>query len=91
MTERRDRICKLCTKNEIGDEYHYLHSCDQKEIKDIRSELESKINNLSGLYSKLSKKQQFIYLISLTDKDTWLWLGIALTKIFKIVQESYGK
>jgi hypothetical protein len=25
---REDRICTLCSKNEIGDEFHYLFSCD---------------------------------------------------------------
>ena len=26
--QREDRICTLCSKNEIGDEFHYLFSCD---------------------------------------------------------------
>ena len=27
-TQREDRICTLCSKNEIGDEFHYSYSCD---------------------------------------------------------------
>ena len=23
-----ERICKICTKDDIGDEYHYLFTCD---------------------------------------------------------------
>ena len=33
---RENRICQLCSKNEIGDEYHYLFTCDDNEIKNAR-------------------------------------------------------
>ena len=25
--ERDDRICDICNKNQLGDEYHYLFNC----------------------------------------------------------------
>ena len=33
-TERKDRICTLCSVKDIGDEYHYLFSCQY--FNDIR-------------------------------------------------------
>ena len=46
---REDRICTLCLKNEIGDEFHYLFSCDnfnnQRKLY-IKEKLRNRPNTL---------------------------------------------
>ena len=33
---RKDRTCKLCLRNDIGDEFHYLFNCDDTCIMQSR-------------------------------------------------------
>ena len=35
-TRREERKCNLCNTNDLGDEFHYMFSCDQIDIKTMR-------------------------------------------------------
>ena len=35
-TPRQDRLCTLCDKNEIGDEFHYLFTCSHDALVEYR-------------------------------------------------------
>ena len=49
---RSNRLCNLCTKREIGDEYHYLVSCNyfDKDRQFFLGIGENDIPNVSSLY-----------------------------------------
>ena len=34
--ERAERVCKLCSSDEVGDEWHYLVKCGNQNISNIR-------------------------------------------------------
>ena len=36
---RHQRLCTLCRKNDIGDEFHYLFICDNDQIQQTRNRL----------------------------------------------------
>ena len=71
-TPRQDRLCTLCDKQEMGDEYHYIFSCSYQPIADKRTKCIRKslyqrptIFNFQRLMnitsrSKLTKLAQFI-------------------------------
>ena len=47
--QREDRMCTLCSKHEIGDEFHYLFSCDNFNNKRklyIKEKFRNKPNTL---------------------------------------------
>ena len=71
-TPRQDRLCTLCDKQEMGDEYHYIFRCSYPPIADKRRRCIQKslyqrptifkFQNLMNVTSrsKLSKLGQFI-------------------------------
>ena len=63
----KDRICKYCDVNEIGDEYHFLINCKNVAIKALRQNLFDKIGFMTPQFFSLPKKSQFIYLLAGTD------------------------
>lgn len=67
---RNKRICKKCTKHEIGDEFHYILNCPslQKKNHQYLSASYTKIKNtisfkhiMSNSKHCFSKKIMFIY------------------------------
>ena len=36
-TALNEQNCNVCTKNDIGDEYHYLFSCDFLRVTEIEN------------------------------------------------------
>ena len=59
--ERKEKYCSLCTKNLIGDEFHYLFEC--KILKDIRQ------LNLPKYYLKHYDTFKFTQLMSSSCTD----------------------
>ena len=51
----------------------------------VRYELDEKIRHFNYSYSLLDNKSKLMYLMSMADKDTWPWLGIALVKMYRIL------
>jgi hypothetical protein len=45
---RSERLCKICNSGSIGDEEHYLQTCQNQEIVDIRNNFTAEIKNNIG-------------------------------------------
>jgi predicted house-cleaning noncanonical NTP pyrophosphatase (MazG superfamily) len=62
-----DRICKLCNKNEVEDEFHFVMKCSF--YKDLRSKL---LNCLKEIYDMedLSDTELFLLIMSVCEYDT---------------------
>ena len=83
---RSDRACTLCPDGKVGDEFHYLFECTACSILRIRTELCDRIISINSAFILLDSKCQFQYLLSLADRETWVWLGIALVKIYRVMK-----
>ena len=83
---RTMRTCTLCRNGKVGDEYHYLFECTACDILRIRTELCDRLVSINSAFKQLDSKCQFQYLLSLADRETWVWLGVALVKLYKVVK-----
>ena len=82
---RVDRKCNLCDSGDIGDEFHFLFACSHEHILATRLKLEHQIRKINVGYSTLNEHDKFTYLMSMADKDTWQLLGVALSKLLKVI------
>ena len=82
---RQDRKCMMCKNGDIGDEFHYMFKCTHEGIHKVRSELNSRIVQSNANYATLNDQCKFRYLLSLADKDTWHYLGLAIHTMMKLV------
>ena len=65
---RVERLCPLCNRSEIGDEFHYLLKCTHASLSHIRGIF------LESLYSinsntNMSCKALFLYIMSMCDQN----------------------
>jgi hypothetical protein len=69
--ERSERICYLCNLGELGDEFHYVFSCDyfkQERYKIIPHDLSKNRNIIS--FSELMNSQ-----------DKYVLIGVSFVKL----------
>ena len=62
--ERNQRICPLCCE-EVGDEMHYMLSCQDADIKNAREGIISKFSDPG--FESLCKREKCKYILSLHD------------------------
>ena len=74
---RENRICNLCLKNEIGDEYHYLFNCNDSCI------VESRLSNISKYFYLHPNVYKFEKLFNTKNKTKL----IRLCKFIKTIVE----
>ena len=63
-TRREERKCNLCNTNDLGDEFHYMYSCDQIDIKTMRKKC------LPVYYYRNPNTVKFERLFNCTDQNT---------------------
>ena len=63
-TRREERKCNLCNTNDLGDEFHYMFSCDQIDIKTMRKKC------LPVYYYRNPNTVKFERLFNCTDQNT---------------------
>ena len=83
---RIDRHCPLCC-NGMGDEKHYLTSCDNPVIVQLRNSFYSKIGSTNGDFMGYSGEEKVLYLMTTSDHNSLLNFGFFLEKIESIFKE----
>ena len=63
-TRREERKCNLCNTNDLGDEFHYMFSYDQIDIKTMRKKC------LPVYYYRNPNTVKFERLFNCTDRNT---------------------
>ncbi len=89
--DRMNRLCTLCSKNEVGTEEHILLHCDNKDINYLRTEFFSKLSTINNQWHLLENNHKLIYLLCAANENINFYLAIYLEKVFKIVKCSYDK
>ena len=65
---REDRTCNICELNVLGDESHYLLTCTNRRMADIRSTFLENIKRLCPQLSRFDNKNIMKYCFSMKDK-----------------------
>ena len=81
--KRDERICLLCTFEEIGSEFHAVIDCQNAQIKQLRLKLNENINDVHSQWKKLTGRQKFMYLTLAADKQCTFYFAIFLDKLYK--------
>ena len=74
---RENRVCKICSKNEIGDEFHYLFICNDPIIS------QSRMSYMSLYFNRNPNVYEFEQLFNTKNKITL----IKLCRFIKIIIE----
>ena len=62
------RLCMICEKNQVGDEYHYVMECDDDNVLNLRKCFFEHIYAVNKKYQLLDKCSLFTYLLSMKDE-----------------------
>ena len=68
---RVERLCPLCNRSEMGDEFHYLLKCTHSSLSHIRGTcifLES-LYSTNANFANMSYKALFLYIMSMCDQN----------------------
>ena len=65
---RAERLCPLCNRSEIGDEFHYLLKCNHSSLSHFRGTLES-LYSINSNFTNMSCKALFLYIMSMCDEN----------------------
>ena len=66
--ERKERTCNICPLNQIGDENHYLSTCNNKNISEIRNKFIHKVKGICPQMTTFSTYNIMTYCISMKDE-----------------------
>ena len=72
QVKREERKCSICKRNEVGDEWHYLLKCDNKEIKDVRCLFINKIKNIQIQCHRFQDTNIMRYCMNMGDVEVQL-------------------
>ena len=65
---REDRTCNICKLNVLGDENHYLSTCTNRRMADVRSKFLEHTKRLCPQLSGFDNKNIIKYCFSMKDK-----------------------
>ena len=83
---RDNRLCNLCDKRELGDEFHYILKCTYAPVVTIRKELMEKVNAINSGILNLPEKELFIYLVNAHDTSIVFHFAKFLETLMKITK-----
>ena len=63
-----ERLCEHCDLNEIGNEQHFLMSCRNTKLADLRANFMEHICKINNSSTKFSYQDIFMYVIAMQDK-----------------------
>ena len=66
---RVERLCPLCNRSEIGDEFHYLLKCTHSSLSHIRGIFLESLHSVNSNFTNMSCKALFLYIISMCDEN----------------------
>ena len=59
---RVERLCPLCNRSEIGDEFHYLLKCTQSSLSHIRGIFLETLYSINSNFTNMSYKALLIFI-----------------------------
>ena len=74
-TEPHERICHICSMEDVGDEIHYLTKCGNMELRCIRSNFQEEILMAQPQFSKFKFADIVQYCLLFHDKATYSSFG----------------
>ena len=66
---RVERLCPLCNRSEIGDEFHYSLKCTHSSLSHIRGIFFESLYSINSNFTNMSCKALFSYIISMCDEN----------------------
>ena len=82
--EKEERLCEICPQGEIGDEWHYLLSCNNIQMDKARREFITTIKNIVPQCTKMDTKQIITYCMNMGDHNiqlpTAIYIKVLLDK-----------
>ena len=66
---RVERLCPLCSRSEIVDEFHYLLKCTYSSLSHITGILLESLYSKSSNFKNMSCKALFLYIMSMCDEN----------------------
>ena len=79
--QRKDRLCKICHLQNIGDELHYLCQCKNVILEKIRNKFITDIKSKCPKLAPLSMENIINYCLTLHDPDTQLPMAMYAKEI----------
>ena len=66
---RVERLCHLCNRSEICDEFHYLLKCIHSSLSHIRGIFLESLYLINSNFTNMSCKALFLYIMSMCDEN----------------------
>ena len=66
---RVERLCPLCNRSEIGDEFHYLLKCTHSSLSHIRGIFLESLYSINSNFTNMSRKALFSYIMSTCNEN----------------------
>ena len=66
---RVERLCPLCNRSEIDDEFHYLLKCSHSSLSHIRGIFLESLYLINSNFTNMSCKALFLYIMSMCDEN----------------------
>jgi hypothetical protein len=88
--ERKDRLCKVCNLNEVGDEEHYMKKCSNVLIECTRSAFVKDIKEKFPTMADFSSDNIIEYCLVMNDSKFQLPMAIYTKEIMDIFSEING-
>ena len=66
---RVERLCPLCNRSEIGDEFHYLSKCNHSSLSHPRGIFLESLYSINSNFTNMSCKALFLYITSMYDEN----------------------
>ena len=91
---RVERLCPLCNRSEIGDEFHYLLKCTHSSLSHIRGISLESLCLINSNFTNMSWKALFLYIMSMWDENITnlsasYWKYSKLLYIRTLIKPSY--
>ena len=66
---RAERLCPLCNRSEIGDEFHYLLKCNHASLSHTRGAFLESLYSINSNFRNMSCKAILLYIMSMCDEN----------------------
>ena len=84
---RDQRLCKLCTSSEVGNEIHYLSKCTHPRFAHTRSLFIEKLYRINPFFSSFDLPNLFLYVSTMKDKNINKVSSLYLKELLDIFEE----
>ena len=85
--ERGERKCTVCTRNEVGDEWHYLTKCTNQAMKDTREQFIHNVKLLQPQLQKFDTNEVMKYSVTMHDELLQMETALFVKKLMKVYSD----